>query len=548
MLTGTKPFRGEVVTETLAAVIRGEPDWQLLPTATPRRVETLVRRCLKKSERQRLQAIGDARIELDEMLSGEAEPEIARPAAQGPRWKTWVAVSLAGIAIAVTVALVTWNLKPTSAPRRDVSRQTITLPPGQQLAELLKPILALAPDDRHLAYVATQKGEAGRQIYLWSFEQGTARPVPGSAGSDTPFFSEDGQWLGFYNGQNTLMTVPVSGGVPESLVDVVNPYGVSWIGGRRVAVASLGSVIRGLSDDGRTVQSLTQFQTGETLHGWPTFLPGNEALLFNVFSNATTIAVQRFGDEGHRTVITGGAKQMPRYSPSGHLIYAQTGNLMAVPFDLEQLNVSEGAVPTTVLSGLQHTSGNPLFTVSASGSLAYVPGAFREDDAFTLVRVSRNGTELKTFDAPARYYHQPRVSHDGRRVGVGRPRSAFPASVAIRPRARSDQPVYLPGRTRQSAPAVDTRLAADRDSVGEGRHPAALFPARRRRGMGQDDAYGPWRIRQGQLRRVSRRLVSDAETRGVARAADADQRRARMVRRGTTTRALAIPLKLTHGT
>jgi serine/threonine-protein kinase len=418
MLTGTKPFRGEVVTETLAAVIRGEPDWRLLPPATPRRVETLLRRCLKKSERQRLQAIGDARLELDEILSGEAEIETPPTPAHGPRWKTWVALSLAAVAIAVTASLVTWTLSPVSTPRRDVSRQTITLPPGQQLADLQNPILALAPDDRHLAYVATQKGEPGRQIYLWSFEQGTARPVPGSAGANTPFFSEDGQWLGFYNGQNRLMKVPVKGGVAESLMDVVRPNGVSWIGGRRIAVASLGSVIRGLSDDGRTVQFLTRFETGETLHEWPTFLPGNQALVFSVSSNAPAIAVQRFGDEGHRNVITGGGKLRPHYSPSGHLIYAQTGNLMAVPFDLEQLKVSESAVPTTVISGLQHTSGSPLFTVSASGSLAYVPGEFRADEAFNIVRVSRSGTELKTFGAPARFYYQPRLSYDGRRVAV----------------------------------------------------------------------------------------------------------------------------------
>ena len=418
MLTGRKPFRGEVVTETLGAVLHAEPDWRLLPPATPRRLETLLRRCLKKSERQRLQAIGDARIELDEILSGEAESEIARPAGPGPGWKTWGALSLAAIAIAATASLVTWNLKPTSTPRREVSRQTITLPSGQQLADLQSPILALAPDDKHLAYVATQKGESGRQIYLWSLEQGTARPVPGSAGANTPFFSEDGQWLGFYNGQNRLMKVPVKGGVAESLMEVVRPYGVSWIAGRRIAVASLGSVIRGLSDDGSTVQSLTRFQTGETLHAWPTFLPGNKAMVFTVSSTASAIAVQRFGDESHRTVVTGAGKQMPRYSPSGHLIYAQTGNLMAVPFDLEQLNVSESAVPTTVLSGLQHTSSNPLFTVSASGSLAYVPGEFRADDAFNIVRVSRSGTELKTFDAPARFYYQPRLSNDGNRLAV----------------------------------------------------------------------------------------------------------------------------------
>jgi hypothetical protein len=134
-------------------VIRAEPDWRLLPPATPRRVEALVRRCLKKGERQRLQAIGDARIELDEILSGEAEPQTTKALPQGPRWKTWVAGGLAGLAIALTTWLVTWNLKPEPTPRREVSRQTIPLPTGRQLASRDHPILALAPttDTSHMS-------------------------------------------------------------------------------------------------------------------------------------------------------------------------------------------------------------------------------------------------------------------------------------------------------------------------------------------------------------------------------------------------------------
>jgi Tol biopolymer transport system component len=108
--------------------------------------------------------------------------------------KAWLAASVAAIAIALIAGLVAWNLKPAATSRREVSRQTITLPDEQQLADSRNPILALAPDDRHLAYVAIKKGEPEPQIYLWSFEQGSARLVPGSAGADTPFFSADSQW------------------------------------------------------------------------------------------------------------------------------------------------------------------------------------------------------------------------------------------------------------------------------------------------------------------------------------------------------------------
>jgi hypothetical protein len=95
-----------------------------------------------------------------------------------------------------------------------------------------------------------------------------------------------------------------------------------------------------LSDDGRTIQTLTRFQTGETFPAWPGFLPGNEALLFNVVSNAPGIAVQRIGDGDHRNVIARRQADAPLFVV-GHVIYAQTGNLMAVPFDLEQLKIPE---------------------------------------------------------------------------------------------------------------------------------------------------------------------------------------------------------------
>jgi hypothetical protein len=113
------------------------------------------------------------------------------------------------------------------------------------------------------------------------------------------------------------MKVPVRGGVAESMIDVVNPFGASWIGERRIATASLGSVIQERSDEGRSVKTLTRFDTGETLHYWPSFLPGNSELLFNVMSSKVPgIAVQRIGDDHHRSLIEGGDKLMPHYTSS----------------------------------------------------------------------------------------------------------------------------------------------------------------------------------------------------------------------------------------
>lgn len=123
------------------------------------------------------------------------------------------------------------------------------------------------------------------------------------------------------------------------------------------------------------------------------------------------------GDDDRRVLIEGADKLMPRYSPSGHVIYAQAGNLMALPFDLTLLEMPEKAVPTPVMSGIQQIGAAPLFALSTAGSLVYVPGEF-EENRFMLVQVGRDGKEQRTFGAPPRSYYQPRLSPDGRRVAL----------------------------------------------------------------------------------------------------------------------------------
>jgi len=422
MLTGQRAFGGEAFTDTLAAVIHTEPDWTILPASTPPPLRTLLRRCLQKDMRRRLQAIGDARIALEEILSGDAPSESAPFTTR--RSTDWLAAGLAGVSIALAAALVTWYLKPSTPLPRSVHRETITLPAGQRLAGLVaskqEPILALSPDEKSLAYVATAQGDNARQIYLWSFEKGIATPVPGTVGAIAPFYSADGQWLGFYNGQDKLMKIPVSGGVAESLIDVTNPFGASWTEKQTIAFAVLGSALQSLSDTARTPKPLAVFNEGETMQAWPEFLPGGKGLLFNVASSRESgIAVQPPGSNEHRVLIEGGGKGRPRYSPSGHLIYSQAGNLMAVPFDSRRFEIKEGAVPAKVLSGVLQIGGVAQFSVSASGSLAYIPGVYQPNHPYDVVQVSRSGTLLKTFiSASPGLLMYPRLSADGRRMAI----------------------------------------------------------------------------------------------------------------------------------
>ena len=411
MLTGKRAFHGDEGTDTLAAILRAEPDWSLLPAAAPPSVRALVHRCLQKDARQRLQAIGDARIALEEVLTGTA-PSTTAPRGT-PSWKLRLVVGLGGILIPSAVGFAVWNLKPSPAPPRPVIRFTITLPPGQALAGLHQPALALSADGSQLAYVATTPGQGVQQIYLRAMDGVDARPIPGTELGTAPFFSPDGQWLGFFAGDE-LKKISVRGGVARTLSSAVGggfSRGATWVGEGVIVFAPYSSVLQRVSDAGGAAVPLTRFETEETLHMWPQALPGGKAVLFTGFSNApTAIAVQPIGTGERRNLIHGELGEMPSYAPSGHLIYARAGSLMAVPFDLERLEVRGEGVP--VVQGVLPAQ----YSLSATGSLAYVSGTPQARQS-QLVWVNRNGTE-QPLGAPARSYNQPRLSPDGRRVAV----------------------------------------------------------------------------------------------------------------------------------
>jgi eukaryotic-like serine/threonine-protein kinase len=262
MLTGRMAFRGEAVTDTLAAVIRADPDWSVLPTSTPHAVRALVRRCLHKDPRQRLQAIGEARIQCEEVRSDAAESE-SHPSRMRP-WTSWVVAALVGAVIAATTAgLIVWNVKPSSSSPRTVRRFSIVLPPGQRLAGLTRPAVSFSPDGSLLAYVATTQGEGARQIYLRSMESGETRPIRGTEGTINPFFSPDGQWLGFYTFEgNAIMKIPVKGGVAQRVTGDVITWGTTWGAEHAIVFAPYLSVLQQATENGGKPEPLTHFEKG----------------------------------------------------------------------------------------------------------------------------------------------------------------------------------------------------------------------------------------------------------------------------------------------
>jgi Tol biopolymer transport system component len=417
MFTGKTSFPGESVTDTLAAVIKEEPDWSSLPAATPMRVRVLLRRCLQKDPKQRLRDIGDARISLEEVLTGASEGTASIGVA-GPtrrRLLPWAAaIFVAGVALA---GVAVWILKP--APARPVTRAVITLPAGQQLAGLGRSALALSPDGSHLAYVATTIQPGGtQQIYLRAMDSVESKFIPGTEGAVDPFFSPDGKWLGFY-ADGKLKKVSVSGGAAQALAEASTSAGASWSSQGVIAFTPTAvSYLQQVSDAGGAPKPLTRTEKGDGRQRWPDFLPGGKALLFaasQTGSNWTmaSVVVQSVGTGEWRKLIEGTS---PRYASSGHLVYAQGGNLMAVPFDARRLEFT--GAPVLVVEGVfqSQVSGVAEYSVSSTGSLVYVAGGIHAAQK-RLVWVSRTGVE-QPLAAPAHSYVAPRLSPDGRRVAV----------------------------------------------------------------------------------------------------------------------------------
>jgi Tol biopolymer transport system component/DNA-binding winged helix-turn-helix (wHTH) protein len=298
-----------------------------------------------------------------------------------------------------------------------VSRIAIALPADQPLAGLeIGSALALSPDGTYVVYAARQGGV--QQLFLRPLAGLAAKPIPGTEGAVQPFFSPDGQWLGFF-ADGKLKKVLVSGGEARSLCDAGDPRGASWAGqGTIIFAPTRASTLQKVPDAGGAPQPLTRRHEGENSHRWPEFLSGSDAVLFaSLYSganwNTARISVQSVGAGERRDLIQGGTS--PRYAPSGHLVYAQGGNLMAAPFDAGKLAVTGASVP--VVEGvLQSTfSGAAQYSFSDTGSLVYVPGSIQVQRR--LVWVSRGGAEVPVA-SPPRAYRGPRLSPDGRKVAV----------------------------------------------------------------------------------------------------------------------------------
>jgi WD40 repeat protein len=411
MLTGQRLFKGDDLSETLASVIKEQPNLEPVPA----KVQRLLRSCLEKDPKRRLQAIGDWRLLLEE----QAPPAKARDAKL-----PWIAAG-AMTAAAAVLAIALWALWRAEKPvDRPLVRLDVDLGPDVSLPapSVSASSVAISPDGTRLVYAS---GTPTR-LFTRRLDQPKATEIPGTLGANTPFFSPDGQWIGFRAGSK-LNKISVEGGAALPLVDISGFAGASWGEDGSIVVSEpFGRGLLRIPAGGGPPQIVAGLGSGEIALSNPQILPGGKAILFAAYTTSDvdkyTIEVLTLADRHRKIVARGGAS--PRYlatpGESGHLIYLNKATLFAIPFDSDKLETHGTAV--AVLDDVAYfpATGASQFDLSLGpsghGTLVYRRGS-GTSSMMTLQWVDPTGKK-EPLGAKPGAYGEPSLSPDGKRVAL----------------------------------------------------------------------------------------------------------------------------------
>jgi serine/threonine protein kinase len=450
MLSGKKAFEAEDVSETLALILRGEPDWSALAPEVPRAIQTLIKRCLIKDRRARIPDLSVVRFLLDDAVSVDLPPVRNLSNVPAPRRRAiqpWIVAGVLLLGAFSVLALRVPRGKSASPPLVRVNILT-----GASDSVLSRTTLgasvALSPDGSLLAFVTSNEVEPTR-LHLRRLDQLQATPLAGTEGAVAPFFSPDGQWVAFF-AQGRLKKVSVSGGSPVTLCDAPNPRGGSWGDDGTIAFqpdTADGSRLQRVSSAGGRPEPLVALADGETMQRWPEMLPGTNAVLFTSAKVAgprlegSDVVVQSLPGGARTVLITGG--YYGRYVSSGHLLYMHEGTLFAAPFDAATLRLTGPSVPALQSVAFAPAAGSAQIAVSKGGLVAYVP-ADREDNVAPIVWLDQAGKTTPLRPTPDNWT-TPSFSPDGTRLAVD-----------ISDGSQSDIWTYEWGRDRLSRLTFDT--------------------------------------------------------------------------------------------
>jgi eukaryotic-like serine/threonine-protein kinase len=380
MLAGKKAFDGESVSDTLATVMKLEPDWTVLPQDVPASIHKLVRRCLTKDRKHRLRDIGEARI----VLENPGETEVALQAESRPHPKIpWVIASVLGVALAA-LSFVYLRQPPPAASQ--VLQYTIEAPPKTNITNF-----AISPDGHYVAMTATS--ERGGQMWVRPLDSLQAQPLAGTEEASYPFWSPDSLYIGFFAG-GKLKKISVAGGPAQTLCDAPVGSGGTWNSEGTIVFGSVSGLSRVSAAAGGVPNKVIEVR----FSGFPTFLPDGRRFLYAVSIASKEAGVYlgsldvRPGPQGRRvSVDVSNPQYLPPYEGSSHgyILFVREQTLMAQPVDPNSLQPAGDLFPVIEVSS---RPGRNIYeySISRNGILLYRTGSALRQHAF----FDRSGKQL----------------------------------------------------------------------------------------------------------------------------------------------------------
>jgi eukaryotic-like serine/threonine-protein kinase len=421
MLTGRRAFEGEDVSETLAAILRGEPDWSAIPPAVPPRVVEIIKRCLAREKKARIPDISVVRYLLNEAPAAAAPQTPAIAASADSRGRR-IAAGLLWFAGGVALAAIAWLAasRVNRAPAPQAMRLAIVTPATHAIAaSAIDRVVALSPDGMVLAYIGRAGSTGDNQLMIRRLDQAEPTAVPNTLGARYPFFSADGRWIAFFM-SGELKKVAHTGGAPTPICRTVGGIrGGAWNASNTIVFATNdpGTGLLTVPASGGEPKVVTK-GSGLDDHFQPSFLPDGRHVLFTIHklgvTDAAQVAIVDIGTGEWRVIVPSGSNA--EYVDPGFLIYAQAGTLYAVRFDAHRNEIVGDAVAVEDRVLTLPTTDAANFAVSRSGHAAFVPGAFASTRR-TVTWTQRDGTE-EPVGAEPRVYSAARLSPDGTRIAL----------------------------------------------------------------------------------------------------------------------------------
>ena len=424
MFWGSRAFKGATAVETMNAILKEDPpDVSGVDRPVPPALERIVRRCLEKKPQERFHSAHDLALALEALSGTSGAPAIVAPSRR--RGALWGPLAWAIAAMALLGGFGGGLLvgKRGSVERQPLMKLSLAFAPDEAPILAASPVLALSPDGTRLVFAGRAAG-GGQRLYVRPLDRFEVAAIPGTEGGLSPFFSPDGQWVGFW-AEKKLKKVSLAGGQPQTLCDAEFLRGASWGGDGQILFSPVGNAAlwRVLDTGGKPTQVTSlDPRRGEGTHRWPQILPGGRAAIFTSHFptgnyRSARIEVLQLGDGQRQVLLEGGSDA--RYLPSGHLVFLRAGSLFAVPFALDRLEVTGPPVPVLDHVVTHEAAGFANYAVSPSGSLVYVPvdpTDFEEE----LVWVDRKGVALPVMPVrPPSHIGGLRLSPDGRRLAMG---------------------------------------------------------------------------------------------------------------------------------